>query len=194
MTAVIFKPIGTPEVLQIVGAGLELIGLLLVALGISDRRNLLWSNKPHFLIRLSRWSVGAAGNAQRWFRQRILRRAEPITVHPTSAALSIETAMPLTGFATSNWEGLSEAEVIDKIKQRLDAHRNSITALNKRVSEETDSRRAEIKSQDEKLPGLKDQLRELVKEAAAGDLGKDALGVFLFMVGVAVNLLGNLIQ
>lgn len=184
--------------LQVAGAALEIGGLLLVASGISERRQLLWPHKRHFLVRLWHRSMALAGEGGRlflalqgkgfrWLQKNLLRQKIGPKTHNVGLTASAESTGSLSMKVISRgWEGLSEEETLDLVRQRIDEHRGRLDDLAERVDEQAEAI-------DQELPNLKDELSTLIKEASAGNLGKDAWGVLLFMLGVVLNTWGNLI-
>lgn len=185
---------GRGEYLQVAGAALEVVGLLLVAAGISERRRLLWPDKRNFVVAGLLKLSALTGRTWLWFRVRILGKKPPSQTISGSGIGSAESFGSARATITREWDRLSSDEALVLIKDAIDQHERRLEVLDEKVRGEGELRTQAIENIDkQKLPDTKKELRTLIKEASAGNLGQDAWGVGLFIAGVILNTSGNVI-
>jgi hypothetical protein len=170
------------EWLQVAGAGCEIAGLGTVAWGINNTRR-SFTDKPSLGVQL----VG-------FFRRLAarFRRHKPVTIQ-ASASLFSMSGGHARAIVKMGWEGISDSERLERLKNMVERHEDTLDRLDERLETERDERR----KADEQEGRLRDETRQLlearISDAAAGGLRLETLGVVLFALGIGCGLAGNLI-
>jgi hypothetical protein len=170
--------------LQVMGAGLELAGVGLVAKGISETRAQF--GRPSITEK-----VGAA----------IKRAAARLRRKPQSVTLSVSSSVDaLIGgraYATVTQGQFDDdttlEERIERLRGMVNQHAESVTRLDKKIDDERGDREEAERSADQRLEERARRIEGLIEDMATGGLRREALGASALVLGVILSTWGNLI-
>jgi hypothetical protein len=167
-------------VLQIAGAACELAGIGTVAWGIAETRA-TFTDRPSLARRAwTRVSRTAA---------RIFRRRRPITA-TINAAVELNLAGSLRGRATVGfgpWDDEALEERIERLRRAIENHEKQLNDVDRRIDDEERRRREADERHESRVDEVYRELTELIREAAAGGLRLETIGVSLFALGVVLQ-------
>jgi hypothetical protein len=171
--------------LQIVGAACELVGIGTVAWGISETRA-RFTDRPSLARRA--WARASRASA------RIFRLRRDTTVHVGAAELRMGggnvRARATVGFGPWDEEALEER--IERLRRAIESHEQQLGDLDSRFDDEERSRREADEQHERRVNEVERELTELIREAAAGGLRLETIGVSLFALGVVLQTAGSL--
>jgi len=173
--------------LQISGAAFELAGIATVAFGIANTRAKFTDNAP--LARRA-WSRTARAAA------RLFRRKRSQTVHLGAATLHVRAgsvrARGTVGFGP--WVDEELAERIERLRRAVENHNRELSELGGRLDGEEVARQEADERHEGHVDEVHRELTQLVRDAAAGGLRLETIGVALLAVGVVLQTWGNLVS
>jgi hypothetical protein len=176
--------------LQVVGAILELGGLGTVAWGISDTRR-RFTDRPS----IKDQSVDFLKRTAKRATARFHRKPRQIVVGVGAAAGRIHFGgghvYPTAKLADQ--AGTTVEERLDQIRTMVNQHAEKLTALERRIDEEADSRKEADEAADRQRRVTEEGLRKLIADAAAGGLRLETVGVLLFAAGLVIGVVGSLV-
>jgi predicted nuclease with TOPRIM domain len=91
------------------------------------------------------------------------------------------------------WDDEEVTERIERLKRAIENQQQRLTAIEDRLDEEAQARLEAVGELQARLHEVNRELRGLITEAAAGGLRLETIGVALFLVGVCLGILGNLL-
>ena len=162
--------------LQLIGAVLELAGIGTVAWGIAETRA-KFTDRPSLARRA--WTRASRATA------RIFRLRRSTTVHVGAAELraggGIVRARATVGFGSWDEEALEER--IERLRRAIESHEKRFGDLDQRIDDEERTRREADEEHEGRVDAVERELTELIREAAAGGLRLETIGVSLFALG-----------
>jgi len=168
--------------LQAGGALLELAGLAVVMLGISETRR-AFTNRPSLLRRLStpfRWLVGQF-------------RKPSVSVGASPASIGASASIGAAGVGHVGWEGLSPEEVLTRIQSELALHHQELYRVSKEIDEERKAREKLAHREEAARESLREHLEARVAKVAARGLTLETWGASLLALGLSLTFAGILV-
>jgi hypothetical protein len=175
--------------LQVVGAALELLGLLTVAIGISKNRA-KFTDRPFLPDRLWEGTKGLAGRVAAPFGRR-----SDVTVKTASASAFVSVGGRARGTVTLGpGDDVDLEERIERMRQMVNDHAARLSELDARIDQEEEDRQKAEELAEHQRQELRRELKDLIGEAAAGGLRLETVGVILFALGIGFGTWGNLVS
>jgi len=169
---------------QIVGGALELVGLGLVALGISDTRR-RFTNRPPWFEKLRR--------PFRTLYRKLLGKGQFVDLQ-VGDNLRIGSHASARLRKTTNWESLSAEEATARVREAINRHEGMLDDL----AQKLDTERAERAAADEEEATAREDLRRTLEsriaDAAAGGLTLESWGTGAFAFGILFTLIGVVVD
>jgi hypothetical protein len=175
----------TGMLLQMLGATCELLGLLLVAWGISATRS-------RFTDRQS--MPRRAWAAAQGFAARFTRRHHVVIGGATVSAIASVGGRARVTIGFGPWDELSIEDRLSRLRSAIERHEEVFGHLDDRLDWEGFERREADDAQSQARLELDGQLRQEIRDAAAGGLRRETWGALLFALGIVLGTLGNLIS
>jgi hypothetical protein len=91
-----------------------------------------------------------------------------------------------------SWDDVPLVERIGRLRTAIENHENVHDAFDDRLDSEENARRGADERHEERVTEVQRELSDLIREAAAGGLRLQTIGVVLFGLGVFLGLIGNL--
>lgn len=171
--------------LQVAGALLELGGIVTVAWGIAETRA-KFTDRPSLARRA--WTRTSRATA------RLFRLRRDTTVHVGAAELRMGggslRARGTVGFGS--WDEDALEEKIERLRRAFERHEQELGDLDRRVNDEERTRSEVDEQHERRVNEVHGELTELIREAAAGGLRLETIGVSLFALGVVLQTWGSL--
>lgn len=173
--------------LQVLGGLLELGGIVTVGLGISDTRAKFKPGKQSLTQRfLSRFRRVA----DRVFRR---RRSQIIKVGTASSIASAGTVRVRGSVGFGPWAHENIRARVERLREAIQHHDHALAQLHSRIDDEEKARSEADAAQVAATDALRQELTELVRDAAAGGLRLETIGVSFFAAGVGFQTWGNIL-
>jgi chromosome segregation ATPase len=99
-------------------------------------------------------------------------------------------ARATVGFGPWDEEALEER--IERLRRAIESHEQQLGDLDSRFDDEERSRREADEQHERRVNEVERELTELIREAAAGGLRLETIGVSLFALGVVLQTAGSL--
>lgn len=173
---------GAEEWFSLIGGVMEGSGLLVAMIGISETRA-AFSDRPSILARLK-------GRTRRVLSVFKPRKDVRILVHATDAALGSEEATLERGPLTFGGSAETRLIALQELAQR---HEDALAEFGNRMNEAEKSQKRASRQMVAQLQATRSELLQAIRQAAAGGLTKETVGIFLFLLGVVFQTLGNLV-
>jgi hypothetical protein len=170
--------------LQVAGAVGELAGLATVAFGISETRA-SFTDQPSLAHR--------ARERIRRAVDRLMKRPQTVTVGTVAGSVSFGGGRVRATVGFGPWDDVQLAERIERLKHAIENHEQQLYALDKRIDEEEAARTEALRRIEQQAEEVNREMRDLIREAAAGGLRLETIGVVLFAAGVIFGTWGSLI-
>jgi hypothetical protein len=170
--------------LQVVGALCELGGLGTVAAGIADTRE-HFTDRPSIFRRAWARVVRAAAKLRR-------RRPQTVNVEGTGTMTATVSMKGRATISFGPWGDEALEERIERLRRAFEDHERVLNELDERIDGEVNARREADVLHERRVDEVHRELADLVREAAAGGLRLQTIGVLLFALGVVLGLSGNL--
>jgi hypothetical protein len=163
------------------GGACELIGLTMVGIGITNTRRAFTERPP------------VAAKFLRVARRLLRIKERPVTLDIHSSVVGVSsTAARLS--ITRNWEGLDVEERLRRLQALITEHEEMIDQLFERLNQEERERQQANHAERTERQSLYNDLEARIREAAAGGLTQETVGVTLFIFGVILATIGGVIQ
>lgn len=91
------------------------------------------------------------------------------------------------------WDHEALADRIERLRRAFENHERILNELDKRLDDEESARRGADEQQGQSIERARKELTDLIRDAAAGGLHLETIGVVLFALGVALGTWGNLV-
>jgi hypothetical protein len=173
--------------LQLAGAACELVGIGTVAWGIAETRA-RFTDRPSLARRA--WTR-VSRTAARVFRR---KRTTNLEVHGSVLTFSGENVRLRETVGFGPWDEEALGERIERLRRAIENHQKQLVALDGRIDDEERSRREADAKHEGRVHEVHRELTQLIREAAAGGLRLETIGVSLFALGVALQTWGSLIS
>lgn len=167
---------------QLAGGILDALGLLTVALGISNARA-KFTNRPSILQKLKNLLVRIAVKLK-------LRKAKVVYGTGTARGTSLASGR---GGAGLGFHGSLDERII-RLQEIAQRHEDMISDLYGDLEDEKAERKRGDEDAAKRLATSEQRLEERISEAAAGALTLETWGVALFILGVAFTTYGGVIS
>ena len=92
------------------------------------------------------------------------------------------------------WDEEPFEERIERLRRAIENHQKQLNVLDGRIDDEERSRREADAKHESRLHEVHRQLTQLIREAAAGGLRLETIGVSLFALGVVLQTWGSIIS
>jgi hypothetical protein len=173
------------EWLQIAGGVFEALGLLTVALGISDVRR-SFTDKPFFAIR-ARQAVRRAWKRLRQPRQAVAEGSVSIS------ALSGVSGRGHVDVGFAGWSDLDQDQRDALLRRAIEHLQGKVRKLDSQLADEVSARASADDAAEAKLAETERELNEKIGRAVSSGLGLEAGGVALFLTGVLLTTVGSIL-
>jgi hypothetical protein len=171
--------------LQIAGAACELVGIGTVAWGIAETRA-KFTDRPSLARRA--WTRASRATA-RIFR---LRRSTNVVVGAAQLRMGGVSLRARATVGFGPWDEEALEERIERLRRAIESHEEQLGDLDSRIDDEERTRREADEQHDARVDAVHRELTELIREAAAGGLRLETIGVSLFALGVVLQTSGSL--
>lgn len=171
--------------MQLLGAGLELLGLGTVASGIAQTRR-RFTDRPSLAQR--GWSQ-VQGFAVR------LRKKKPQDVRLAvgSSTLSLPEGKARLTVSFGPWNDIPVEERIDRLRTRVESHGETLGVLADRIDSEEKARANTDEAHGLRLSEIQVDLMTAINQAASGSLRLETIGVGFFALGIVFATWGSII-
>ncbi|GIV00550.1 MAG: hypothetical protein KatS3mg014_2165 [Actinomycetota bacterium] len=170
--------------LQVSGALAELGGLGTVAWGIRQTRA-KFTERPS----LARRAWKAVSRTLGRFSKRPQTVSVPL-VGSITAGGEVRTRLTI---GSGPWDEEELAERVERLRRAIENHERELQYLEARIDAEARTRSEDVTLLERRIDEANRELQGLIREAAAGGLRVESVGVVLFAIGVALGTWGNLI-
>lgn len=171
--------------LQVAGAGFELAGLVLVAMGIAETRQQFAPELPGV--------VGRLRNAGSWVVVRLpwCKKNTKVVVGAASMSFGGGDVRVRGTVGLGSWEDVPiERQVLD-LRRMFEAQATELDQLHRERKAQETKRAAGEQELRDRLTGLQGALDRVIKMAATSGLGRETWGVACFALGLALGTVGN---
>lgn len=176
---------GLAKWLQLAGGVCEFLGLVFVAAGITRTRR-RFTRDPSIVQKS--WSAVTR------FVGRFRRREHRVVTGSAHMTLGALTSKARGRVSLGAWDDVDLEERVERLKEHMARHEKELDGILDQIDREAADRTAADDLERQLRESQDQELKDLVEEAAAGDLRLETLGVGLFVLGIILQTWGNMIQ
>lgn len=173
-------------ILQVIGAVLQTGGLATVAWGIADTRQ-------KFTDQLSLARRGWT-RIQRFAERFKKKKPKDVVVGVGTSKLGLVGSRVRVTVSLGPWDDIPVEERVERLRERVESHDTTLNRVDERLDTEVKARSDADVAQARRVTELQEELSQAIRDAVAGGIRLESIGVSLFLTGIILGTWGNILN